>query len=421
MIDVRSLGARGDGKSHPLSQSFSNLKQAQSLYPFVTSLTQELDWAVIQSAINSVDQIGSTCTVLIPTGGYVVSDPIRYTRLGVQIQGEGKPCVASGLEGYALGTRVIARKGFAGDCVIDVSPQAITGGANFQWVYGQGLSNVCVDVTDCPAQLAIRIQAGSNFPVWHDVAVTGNVGTALKCEPNPAVGAAFCEGLTFHNFHAGGGRLRNGSCSGYEPLYPAVWLVSCNETLFLGGKVLYSYGNGWNYLPMPVHGDHSDVPAFLISTTPDGVNGSQAITFSDMSTTSYAVHYRADDCYYAPADAWLKPNWVLWRGCTLENFNRGIEFRTNSHDAHPNSGAWLSQGTSVSMGNRFQTSFGPNPRKIVMNHTTGGFICADNGETSATGAMVDLLADTDGILYRIPKSANGVAQVNDLGKNNTAL
>ena len=421
MIDVKAMGAYGDGRSHPLSEVYATLQAAQHVYPFVTSLTQEIDWAVIQAAVNSVDLSSATNTVLLPAGAYVIANPLQYTRLGVQLQGEGKPCIASGYDGQAAGTRIVARHDFNGECVIDVSPQALPGGGSaFQWVYGQGLCNVCVDVTDCPAQLAIRIRAGSNFPVWRDVAVTGNAGTALLCEPNPVVGSAFCEGLAFANLHVGGGRLRNGSCSGYAPLYPAVRLVSCNEMLFLGGKVLYSYGNGWNYAQIPVRGDQSDVPAFSLETTVDGINGSQAITFDSMSTSSYAVHYRASDCYYAPANCWAKPNWIVWRDCTFENFNRGIEFRLNSHSAHSGSNIWKSQGITVPMGNRFQTTFGANARKIVMNHVTGGLLCTDNGETGAA-PMVELLENTDGILYRIPRSGAGAAQVRDLGLGNTAL
>ena len=51
-VDPRDYGARCDGSSHPLSATYGSLAAAQSVYPFVTALTQELDWAATQKALN---------------------------------------------------------------------------------------------------------------------------------------------------------------------------------------------------------------------------------------------------------------------------------------------------------------------------------------------------------------------------------
>lgn len=51
--DFRTLedfGAIGDGTLHPLSERFSTLTAAQMVYPFVTSLTQSIDWAAAMAA-----------------------------------------------------------------------------------------------------------------------------------------------------------------------------------------------------------------------------------------------------------------------------------------------------------------------------------------------------------------------------------
>ena len=48
----RNIGAIGDGKSHPLSSVYSTLAQARAVYPFVSDLTQEVDWAATQRAID---------------------------------------------------------------------------------------------------------------------------------------------------------------------------------------------------------------------------------------------------------------------------------------------------------------------------------------------------------------------------------
>ena len=55
-----------DGTSHPLSATFSTLALAQAQYPAATALSDETDWAAMQSALNSVNQLtltNNTCVV----------------------------------------------------------------------------------------------------------------------------------------------------------------------------------------------------------------------------------------------------------------------------------------------------------------------------------------------------------------------
>lgn len=49
-VSVYDFGAIGDGNIHPLSERFGSLAAAQAQYPFVTSLTQSIDWAGIYAA-----------------------------------------------------------------------------------------------------------------------------------------------------------------------------------------------------------------------------------------------------------------------------------------------------------------------------------------------------------------------------------
>lgn len=51
-ISAKDCGAIGDGTSHPLSERYATLGAAQAVYAFVTSLTQEIDWAAITLSIN---------------------------------------------------------------------------------------------------------------------------------------------------------------------------------------------------------------------------------------------------------------------------------------------------------------------------------------------------------------------------------
>ncbi len=52
VVSGRDFGLIGDGSYHPLSERYATLGAAQTVYPFATSLTQSIDWAAIQSALN---------------------------------------------------------------------------------------------------------------------------------------------------------------------------------------------------------------------------------------------------------------------------------------------------------------------------------------------------------------------------------
>jgi len=95
VIDVKEdFGAIGDGQSHPLSEKFATLAEAQAKYPHATSLSDEIDWCAIQGAIDYAKSIGITrrpstyprsdlgMGVLIPAGLYLINKPIVMPRSG---------------------------------------------------------------------------------------------------------------------------------------------------------------------------------------------------------------------------------------------------------------------------------------------------------------------------------------------------
>ncbi|XAG95371.1 hypothetical protein MIF8_80 [Erwinia phage MIF8] len=51
-VTPEQFGAIGDGKIHPLSELYSSLADAKSVYSFVTDLSQTIDWAACQAAEN---------------------------------------------------------------------------------------------------------------------------------------------------------------------------------------------------------------------------------------------------------------------------------------------------------------------------------------------------------------------------------
>lgn len=85
-ISVKDFGAIGDGTVHLLSEQFATLVEAQSVYPFVTSLSQSIDAVAIQAAINAVAAIGGG-SLRFPSGTYLVDQVVWKT--GVYGYGDG--------------------------------------------------------------------------------------------------------------------------------------------------------------------------------------------------------------------------------------------------------------------------------------------------------------------------------------------
>lgn len=71
MVSVKDFGAKGDGLRHPLSEKFPTLSLARAVYPFVTSLTQSVDWAALQAASNTGKN------VFVPAGIYLCNETVR--------------------------------------------------------------------------------------------------------------------------------------------------------------------------------------------------------------------------------------------------------------------------------------------------------------------------------------------------------
>jgi hypothetical protein len=76
----------GDGNAKPLSGYYATLAEAQAAYSHVTALTEELDWAVIQEAVNTLGDAsrnptygGAAATVqglYFPTGIFVINEQV---------------------------------------------------------------------------------------------------------------------------------------------------------------------------------------------------------------------------------------------------------------------------------------------------------------------------------------------------------
>lgn len=115
MVNVKDFGAIADSKSHPLSTKFDTLEMARAVYPFVTSLNQELDWAAITKAIEVVKTQNGALNperwggvVFFPFGVYVTKDTISLEPR-VRLSGEWRD--ASVISYSGAGAAVYIDKG----------------------------------------------------------------------------------------------------------------------------------------------------------------------------------------------------------------------------------------------------------------------------------------------------------------------
>jgi hypothetical protein len=93
LFNAKDYGAIADGNSHPLSGYFGSLAAAQVVYPHATALTQELDWAASQMAINQAQPVKGVA--YHPIGTYSMGNDGWTAYVGSQIRGD---------TGYQYGT-----------------------------------------------------------------------------------------------------------------------------------------------------------------------------------------------------------------------------------------------------------------------------------------------------------------------------
>lgn len=96
-LNVKGFGAIGDGGLHPLSERYNSLARAQAVYPFATSLAQQIDWAAVQLALNTAAEL-KISQVVIPGGLYDFGGETAYISSFTPMNGIG-PDVAPAVRG----------------------------------------------------------------------------------------------------------------------------------------------------------------------------------------------------------------------------------------------------------------------------------------------------------------------------------
>lgn len=99
-VTFEDFGAIGDGTHHPLSERFASLPAAQVKYPHATSLTDSIDWAAIQAALDT----GENCRAGSGRKRYVSRKPFKLDIATLAAQGHQSQTVSLRGAQYYLDT-----------------------------------------------------------------------------------------------------------------------------------------------------------------------------------------------------------------------------------------------------------------------------------------------------------------------------
>jgi len=175
-VNVKQFGAIGDGNSHPLSAFFGSLSAAQVVYPHATALTDEIDWAAWQAAVNSLQSTGGD--VYAPRGTYRFNRQLQVgngtnialsTYRAVVLRGDG----AGGAPGPGNPAAVKIKAAFTGPAIL------IQGS-----IAGWGIENIFIEAdTTSTSASGVRIESGQ-FGRMKNVVMSGFYGTSMTVTAN---------------------------------------------------------------------------------------------------------------------------------------------------------------------------------------------------------------------------------------------
>jgi len=123
-INVKNLGAVGDGTLHPLSEFYGTLAAAQAVYPFATSLTNSVDRCAIQLAylIAFNSNGGIHPDIDLGFGTYVIDADIQgYQYVNLRGRGAGTSNSGPPTNGWlnrGSQTTLVAKAGYNGNMIL---------------------------------------------------------------------------------------------------------------------------------------------------------------------------------------------------------------------------------------------------------------------------------------------------------------
>ena len=152
-VDVRKLGAQCNGSVNPLSALFTTVTDAQSFFPAVSSLTQNLDWAAIQTALNLVADGG---TVELPSGTCILGSTNLGITRNVTLKGQGWGMDAAGA---FVGSRIATTGLTPSEAVLSIDTASGTPTAN--------IHDIIVDAVNINP---FCVKVGGGGALWQNMA-----------------------------------------------------------------------------------------------------------------------------------------------------------------------------------------------------------------------------------------------------------
>lgn len=127
-VTPEQFGAIGDGTPHPLSERYATLAAAQAVYPFVTSLTQTIDWAACQAAENYAR---GKCPVRCPYYAKYHFGNANYLTLGINSKWYGSTNPMHDTGGTTMiRTNPTVKPSFGQDAIVRVMNSSEAGSAD---------------------------------------------------------------------------------------------------------------------------------------------------------------------------------------------------------------------------------------------------------------------------------------------------
>jgi len=247
IISVKDFGAIGDGTTHPLSERFATLGAAQVVYPHAIALTDEIDWAATQAAVNYAETIAGTSSLFTATGiGIGFPNGVYLFDLGVTVLADGLGFYGPPGKGAMIKTTATSQNIFT-----------VGDPAYLERLYWAEFLNLIFIATDTTATgtTAIRLNRTVNVRISNCIAFDFNI----------AVDSYGSSTTSFDNFYA--------SITGRNTV-AAIASIRHQGVDLTGSGITYSPGGGMRITDSEFLGNslHTEMmPAHLLIHAVDGL------------------------------------------------------------------------------------------------------------------------------------------------------
>lgn len=335
------------------------------------------DGPAINAAITALTRGGK---VLLPAGTCSTASTILL-KPGVIIQGEGSGAYDSAASEPSI-IKPVA--GFSPANVILADPANVGAGAI---ISGVSLRDLTIDMANITSdgKIAIKLLSVSNAGPFQNIQVLRqDTGQYVYIGRSANVGALLSDGITFYDLYTLSSSIDPANSN------PGVIIEESNEITFLGARTKIQRRSNGAFAS-------GSVGILVRSVGGSGVN---AVNIDGAAVAGYETCVKT--AYTGGGGE--APRWVRVTKCTFETYRYGIHLDGASGK--------LSQ-FCLTLGNRFISPFGSNPRAILMGYCANSTVFEDE---VASSRGIEMTSDSTGnVVHSQPVG------VIDAGTNNLSL